>query len=207
MMDPTSLYPNSYHPIKTDRNRNFTGEARHFTRTQMPPKYYFVDFGISRRYDIGAVPLEPVIRGGDKSVPEHRTGDPCNPFPTDVYYVGNMIRQEFLKVSNLPWHIVPCFIPFQRKRNFDFMAPLVNKMVAEDPNSRPTMGVVVTTFAETKKLLGPRTLAARVADRNEFFPFSIARDIFHLGKHIFSGGNHMRRIDTGKAKSKLSATS
>ncbi|TFK72497.1 hypothetical protein BDN72DRAFT_731085, partial [Pluteus cervinus] len=63
-------------------------------RTERPPKYYFIDFGISRQYDPSdASPIEGIIRGGDKSPPEY--ADPsgrCNPFPTDVYSLGNTIR-------------------------------------------------------------------------------------------------------------------
>jgi hypothetical protein len=37
--------------------------------------------------------------GGDKTAPEHQNGDtPCNPFPTDVYYLGNLVRGYYMKV-------------------------------------------------------------------------------------------------------------
>ena len=106
-MDATPLYPKPYRPMQKGRlndlsdNGWFDGDPKHYSRTQRPVKYYLVDFGISRRYnpDDGP-PLEYPILGGDKSVPEFRISvNPCNPFPTDVYYLGSMIRKLFLKVS------------------------------------------------------------------------------------------------------------
>ncbi|KAJ7152632.1 hypothetical protein C8R43DRAFT_1189593 [Mycena crocata] len=67
------------------------------TRTACWPRYYSIDFGLSRRYDPDkGPPLEEMIRGGDKSAPEHRDGDSCNPFPTDIYYLGNLLDREFI---------------------------------------------------------------------------------------------------------------
>lgn len=101
MMDPTDLYPNSYHPVATDLNRNYIGKAQHFTRTQKSPKYYFVDFGNSHRYEPGTdlkAPQEPLPYSGDKTVPEYKGVEPYSPFATDVYLVGNLIREHFLEV-------------------------------------------------------------------------------------------------------------
>jgi hypothetical protein len=101
MMDG-SMYPDGWHPCDDDQMRDdFCVPAKHFSRTERPPKYFFIDFGISRRYDPeDKAPQELPIRGGDKSVPEFQghLGTPCNPFPTDIYYVGNLIRQGVMKV-------------------------------------------------------------------------------------------------------------
>jgi hypothetical protein len=91
------MYPNGFHPVKIDRNRNFKGAAKAYTRTQRPPVYYFIDFGLSRQYSSRHVLDEP-IRGGDKTAPEHRLKKRCNPFSTDIYYIGNLVRQVFMKV-------------------------------------------------------------------------------------------------------------
>jgi hypothetical protein len=103
MIDPTSLYPNGYHPVRIDRNRNFKGKAFHYTRTQRPPRYHLVDFGISRRYSPEQLPVqEDIILGGDKSPPEHEDENviTADPFPTDVYFMGNMIRENVIQVSS-----------------------------------------------------------------------------------------------------------
>lgn len=104
MMDALSLYPDGFHPIYIERTADLQHTAKHLTRTEAPPAYYLIDFGLSRQYsEDDQNPVEDIIRGGDKSVPEHRQGAignndmRSNPFPTDIYYLGNMIREEFLQ--------------------------------------------------------------------------------------------------------------
>lgn len=83
---------------------DFKGPAKHGTRTDHPVRYYFIDFGISRRYNPDDGPFrEPPIPGGDKSVPEFRdwNGQLLDPFSTDVYYLGNMLQNAVLKVCSV----------------------------------------------------------------------------------------------------------
>jgi hypothetical protein len=99
MFDPSEMYPQGFHPTQMDRSRDFKDRAkRYYTRTQRPPRYYLVDFGLSRQYR-SRNELEVPRRDGDKSVPEHRNDTLCNPFYTDIYYLGNVVRQEFIQVS------------------------------------------------------------------------------------------------------------
>lgn len=100
MMDPTGLFPGSFHPVKTDRSRDFRKTATRLTREQKPPTYYLTDFGLSRQYEPqDRPPLEGIIVGGDKTAPEHKNrSGRCDPFPTDVYYLGNVFRTDFLAV-------------------------------------------------------------------------------------------------------------
>lgn len=103
MMDPKPLYPEMYHPRVIDWSRDMRRPAKHFSRTTHPTRYYFIDFGLSRKYNADeGQPREPPIQGGDKSVPEfQRSSEPCDPFPTDIYYIGNLIREDFLQVCHL----------------------------------------------------------------------------------------------------------
>ncbi|EGN92979.1 hypothetical protein SERLA73DRAFT_190357 [Serpula lacrymans var. lacrymans S7.3] len=151
MMDPTSFYIDAYHPFDPCMRRDFKGEARHRTRTQRPPKYFFIDFGISRRYDpTDEQPLEDPIWGGDKTVPEfQRSNEPQNPFYTDVYYLGNVIREDFI----------------QGKFGFEFMIPLVADMVQDDPAKRPSMDEVVIRFEKLRQELSTWKLRSRVIDK------------------------------------------
>lgn len=97
------MFPKPYHPIEIERRRDWKGRAAYYTRTECPPRYLFIDFGLSIRYpDSDDGPhLELPIRGGDKTAPEH-TGHnylvPCDPFATDIYYLGNLIRETFILV-------------------------------------------------------------------------------------------------------------
>lgn len=130
MMHANDLYPGPYHPAQPHMKRDFSGYVNHLTRTQRPPKYYLIDFGLSRRYDANEEnPLEYPIFGGDKTVPEFQKNVdvPMNPFPTDVYYLGNVIREQFLYAR---WGL-------------EFLKPLVDDMVQDNPSGRLTMEAVV----------------------------------------------------------------
>ena len=100
MMDPKPLYPDGYHPVLKVSKRNGKGFAKYYSRTARPTKYYFINFGISRKYKPSDAPfLEIPIRGGNKSVPEFNpVTTRCDPFATDIYYLGNAIRGCFLEV-------------------------------------------------------------------------------------------------------------
>jgi hypothetical protein len=101
MLDPSRMYPQSFHPVDIWRRKNFRGNAKKYTRTRRPPRYLLIDFGHSRLYDpANGPPLDEPLSGGDKSAPEHQDQKtPCNPFPTDVYYLGNLIREDYLQVG------------------------------------------------------------------------------------------------------------
>ncbi|KAI0037676.1 hypothetical protein FA95DRAFT_1684840 [Auriscalpium vulgare] len=84
VLNPSGMYPSSFHPIKMNRSKNFYGFAKSYTRTQHPPHYYLIDFGLSRYYDpADGVSLDEAVRGGDKSVPEFR--DYLNDFLQKYY--------------------------------------------------------------------------------------------------------------------------
>ena len=102
MMD-SGLFIDAFHPVDPLMKRDFSGYARYKTRTERPVKYYFIDFGLSRRYDDSiAHPLEAPIWGGDKEVPEFQnSNEPRDPFATDVFYIGNAIRQDFVDVCRV----------------------------------------------------------------------------------------------------------
>jgi hypothetical protein len=102
MMDALDMFPEGFHPHKPHANPSLTAPSMSLTRTQRPPKYYLIDFGISRQYNpVNGKPLEWPIVGGDKTVPEFKNNKgPCDPFPTDVYYLGNFIREHFMTVRS-----------------------------------------------------------------------------------------------------------
>lgn len=104
-MDPTGLYSVLPHPLKTRRARDFRSTPSHTTRTLAPVRYYFIDFGHAKKYDL-SVPLEerlerPRWGAGDWSIPEFAKDDLCDPFAVDVYCLGHMIQCQFLEVLPL----------------------------------------------------------------------------------------------------------
>ncbi|KAJ3491002.1 hypothetical protein NLI96_g1020 [Meripilus lineatus] len=147
MMDPTNLYPDLFHPQVPNMSYEYTGQARHLTRTAAPVKYYLIDFGISRKFDpADGPPRELPIRGGDKSAPEIDSEEPIDPFPTDVYYLGNMIRMDILDVAH----------------GAEFLRPLAEDMAQDDPSKRPNMDEVVERFEKLRRSLWWWRLRARL---------------------------------------------
>ncbi|KAH9023964.1 hypothetical protein EDB85DRAFT_2075234 [Lactarius pseudohatsudake] len=153
MFDPSQMYPNGFRPVKIDRNRNFEGTAKAYTGTQRPPRYYFVDFGLSRQYPSRDAIDEP-LRSGDKSAPEHQLGRRCNPFHTDIYYIGDLVRQEFMKAGN-------------RKYNgFKFMEDLIASMTQDNPRERPLIEDILQEFSRIRASLSERKLRSAILSKN-----------------------------------------
>lgn len=189
MMDARPLYPEGYHPFLPRRKPDMSGYAKHLTRTQRPVKYFLVDFGLSRKYAPEDLPpLEPIIAGGDKSVPEFATVDACDPYPVDVYTFGNLIKMYFLDVSLFATFFDFCLITRQgdeftsSRSGFDFMRPLVTDMTQADPSKRPTIDEVVERFETIRKGLSSWKLRSRVVK---------SKDSYFMG--FFRGTRHWRR--------------
>lgn len=100
MLDPTNMYPDSFHPVDMGRSKDFRHDVKGYSRTRRPTRYLLIDFGLSRQYELsGEPPLDEPLRGGDSTAPEHQDGKTrCNPFPTDVYYLGNLVRRCYMQV-------------------------------------------------------------------------------------------------------------
>ncbi|TFK74309.1 hypothetical protein BDN72DRAFT_789580 [Pluteus cervinus] len=158
MMEGNELFPDRWN----QRFAHLTPEGqRHtnfFTRTQRPPTYFLIDFGISRRYDPSNTnPLEEPIYGGDKTVPEFETDkEAFNPFQTDIYYMGNMIRKSLIEGKG---------IEFTGYFGTGFLCPLIKDMIQPDPEKRPTIDEVVTRFDKICKTLSTWKLRSRPIPR------------------------------------------
>ncbi|KAG6809343.1 hypothetical protein H0H92_000634 [Tricholoma furcatifolium] len=130
MADSVHLFKAPPHPFDIGQTLNFSGRpVPIFSRTQKPVKYYLIDFDLAKEYPPGTPRLERVPWGGDRSVPEHKLGVPCDPFPVDVYCLGNCIRKHFLDGAT---HLTP-------NQGFEFMRELAEDMTNADPSKRPTM--------------------------------------------------------------------
>jgi hypothetical protein len=193
MMNALPLYDSPPHPYAIRKTRDFSAEAKaRSTRTCTPVKYYFVDFGLSRRYNPeDGQPLELPRWGGDKSVPEFLAADtPCDPFPVDVYCLGNVIRQSFLEVRYLVIAIVLSSMlskgdsMFPATKGLEFMKGLVADMVKDDPKQRPTMDEVVHRFCNIVQRLSSRKLRSRLGKKKEGAFRAVTRSIVHWAKQI-----------------------
>ncbi|KAJ7181906.1 hypothetical protein C8R46DRAFT_985174 [Mycena filopes] len=132
---PKGLYPDDFNPAKPWMAL-LRATSKLKSRTECWPRYHIIDFGLSRRYDpSNGPPLEDVILGGDKSPPEHFRSA-CNPFPTDIYFLGNNL--EALAKGTLG-DTMP--LP-----SLEFLTPLIVQMNQDDPASRPTIGEALSQF-------------------------------------------------------------
>ncbi|KAI9444377.1 hypothetical protein BJY52DRAFT_1216726 [Lactarius psammicola] len=165
MLDPTDMYPDSFHPVALGRSKDFRHKVKGYSRTRRPTRYLFIDFGLSRQYDpANGPPFDEPLHGGDRSAPEHQDGEtPCNPFPTDVYYLGNLVRRHYI----------------QKCKGFEFLEPLITDMVQEDPGKRPDLDEVVSRFSEIKSKLSTWKLRSRIARKHEIWPVAAWRSVSH----------------------------
>jgi hypothetical protein len=168
MLDPSGMYPDGFHPIQVNRRRDFRGRAKRFTRTLRPTRYYLIDFGLSRRYSSRNA-LDQPIRGGDKSAPEHRVRNLCNPFHTDIYYLGNLVRERFFKVRQTVQTLVDyaAYAIYQVYNGFGFMAGLVNAMTDENPAERPTIENVISRFSYIRDSLSEFKLRSIITSKKD----------------------------------------
>ncbi|EJF57684.1 hypothetical protein DICSQDRAFT_140238 [Dichomitus squalens LYAD-421 SS1] len=177
MYDPRPMYPNMFHPRKPNRTVDFKARAKHTTRTAAPVRYYYIDFGLSRRYNPeDGPPREHPIEGGDKSVPEFQNwnGELVDPFPTDIYYLGSMIKRTVLE-------------PY---RGAEFLKSLVEDMTQQDPFKRPTIHDVVRRFDDLWKSLGFFKLRSRLVQVKEDSytrRYRTYRHFFRTLKYVVSG--------------------
>ncbi|KAI0368266.1 hypothetical protein BV20DRAFT_1022672 [Pilatotrama ljubarskyi] len=173
MMDPTPLVSEPYHPLFPDLSYDGRRKVKVSTRTEHPVKYYFIDFGISRKYpDDCTSPREPPIWGGVKTVPEFQhSNEPQDPFPTDIYYLGNLLREDFVEKSAA----------------FAFMQSLVADMVQDDPAKRPTINEVIERFDKICASLGAWKLRSRVVHKKD----SSIVGFFRTIRHVYRTANYI----------------
>ncbi|THH31343.1 hypothetical protein EUX98_g2857 [Antrodiella citrinella] len=169
MMEPAPLFPDMFHPLATDRSRDLKHRARRTTRTRKPTRYYFTDFGNSEKYKTDTERTASPLLGLSKELqpPEFKqSNEPRDPFPTDVYYLGLMLRRELL----------------EKYHGLEFLESLVRDMTEEDPAARPTMQGVVKMFEHIRAALSRPTLRSRLIRKNEAdrsFLVRISRQVQH----------------------------
>jgi len=164
------MYPRGWHLCDDRMNREYTGRAKYYTRTQRPPKYCLIDFGISCRYNAEDLPvLEVPIHGGDRTVPEFQHSvAPCDPFATDIYYLGNVFRMDFMLAH----------------KGFEFMDTLVAEMVQDDPAKRPTMGEVARRFDGISETIDTKKLRSRLVSRDERSDEAMVNFVLHWYRRL-----------------------
>jgi hypothetical protein len=147
-----------------------------------------IDFGLSQRYS-SRDELDEPLRGGDKTAPEHQLGRLCNPFHTDIYYLGNLIRERFLNVIriNIGWFVA--HLAFQVYTGFAFMKELVDAMTDEDPEKRPKIEEVILRFSRIRDSLSRfklRSLMIAKKDPSLITTFRYARQVVRTAMYLLT---------------------
>ncbi|KAF7311480.1 Protein kinase domain-containing protein [Mycena kentingensis (nom. inval.)] len=193
VLDPTKLFPYGFHPVHHHQDLQDIHPARHITRTDCWPHYFIIDFGLSRQYNPAeGPPDEQVIYGGDKSPPEHRDYTSCNPFPTDIYFLGNLLKERLLyrQPSQLEQVRDASFVnPKMLNRSKGppctsllFLEPLIAAMTLPDPSQRPTIGEAIVQFDELCSKLSEWHL--RRQGQKHAFPFTWIRFFRQLKRAV-----------------------
>ncbi|TFK74315.1 hypothetical protein BDN72DRAFT_833667 [Pluteus cervinus] len=158
LMEGEQMFPEGWNHFRGHLTPRGDKHSTFFRRSLRPPKYYLIDFGLSRQYDASETnPLEPPIAGGDRSVPEFTTNkEAFNPFQTDIYYTGNTIRRFIMTGDKL---LVNGYY------GAGFLNPLIKDMVQKDPEKRPTIDEVMTRFEAICKKLSDQKLRSRPIPR------------------------------------------
>lgn len=179
MMNADAMYPGGFHPVAQDKSPNWKGRAKHFSRTKRPPRYYIIDFGISIRFPLSdASPRARAVWGGDGDRPPEiqQQGAEYDPFPADVFYLGNIIKHHFTEGRASP--------EVKKKMGFTFLESLAADMTNSDPAKRPTMEEVVARYSEIREGLSSWKLRQRVVRCDEFFLARWYRNTHHWGKTL-----------------------
>jgi len=165
MMDPKPMYPEMFHPTETELSRDYKRDAKSYSRTRRPPRYILIDYGISCKYEAEDLPpRESPLKSGDRTAPEIQSYDVLyDPFPTDVYYLGNLIRE----------HWIP------RYQALNFLQPFITPLVQDDPAQRPTIHDVVTQFGLLLSSLSSWKLRQRLRKKTESSTGAFFRGIGH----------------------------
>ncbi|KAF8069090.1 hypothetical protein FPV67DRAFT_1414680, partial [Lyophyllum atratum] len=123
MMDASELIPEGFHflrPITYDGINEWSEWRERGSSKSL--RYYFIDFGLSRRYSANVNIRDVGIWGQDKSFPERSSTIPYDPFKTDVYQLGNFILEISMEYDGLEY--------FQR---------IGKAMTRPNPDDRPSL--------------------------------------------------------------------
>ncbi|KAI5120181.1 hypothetical protein M0805_002649 [Coniferiporia weirii] len=133
MMNANQMYPKGFHPVQYDFLPAYYDFAPYRKRREVKGmKYFFLDFGISTRFQEGEAREVVGRKCGDKDVPELSSLVPYDPFATDIFILGNLYKEQFLAGY----------------ANLTFLAPLIGAMTQQDPDDRPSSDKALELFEE-----------------------------------------------------------
>ncbi|KAF8479940.1 hypothetical protein JB92DRAFT_3042195 [Gautieria morchelliformis] len=138
MMDARKLFPRGFHPINIDIDYKHDRYARHWTRTERPPKYLLIDFGLSRFYDPKhGPPLDLPVRGIDRTAPEPSKQPSIDQVMTRFEAMYRSLSFKLLR-THIGASVFYDFLHFFRRMRYAFMRiPPVPRAVLKVLSSSP----------------------------------------------------------------------
>ncbi|OCB92243.1 hypothetical protein A7U60_g350 [Sanghuangporus baumii] len=122
MLDGTSMYLEGFHPVLQSKSRSWKEPAKFRSRSNSRgAKYYFIDFGLSTRFEGTKEGRLVTGRICQDHVPELLDWIPYDPFAIDIYLLEDVYRRNFL----------------EKYSNVQFLRFLVESMTRKDPSQRP----------------------------------------------------------------------
>lgn len=104
MMGSRDMWPEPYHIMVPYRNQAFTTHVKKpSTRTVRPPKYYIIDYGLSRQYSLNDYhPTETTpIRRFRITLKFQNDFVPYDTLAVNIYCSGDIIQESTLEVSHI----------------------------------------------------------------------------------------------------------
>ncbi|KAI0819187.1 kinase-like domain-containing protein [Trametes gibbosa] len=150
MMDASSLYPSGYHPMQLGYTPDVLHPVTALPRAGRGVRYYYIDFGVSSRFQVGQSSL---VLGdvGRAYVPELSATVPYDAFKVDIYALGDLLSK----------------IIEQNFENTDFLLSLIVPMTQQRPDLRPTAEQVLHEWTRARSNFNESTLRWRLVPKGE----------------------------------------
>lgn len=104
MMEGRALFPGGFHPSRQDRSPDCKSKAFPIRRidAQVPVRYYFIDFSQAEQIQSTDICSISGRKEGPDGTLDLITDEPYEPFPVDVYSLGQIYRSAFIDACTIP---------------------------------------------------------------------------------------------------------
>ncbi|EMD34377.1 hypothetical protein CERSUDRAFT_117250 [Gelatoporia subvermispora B] len=176
LMDGNAMFPSGFHPIRDLALPDYSSDAPCYPRSEVPVRYYYVDFGISVYIPPDRHPkLSVGADGRDQEVPELSVDVPYNPFKVDIFIIGNLFRREF----------------HDKFSNVDFLSPLIACMIQTDPAQRPDAREALLRWQQIRAKVSLAKRKWRLRSRDEAWSEAIVFDTVSIVKQMVYFGRRL----------------
>ncbi|KIP08699.1 hypothetical protein PHLGIDRAFT_18868 [Phlebiopsis gigantea 11061_1 CR5-6] len=98
MMDSNRLYPRGHHPVRRELTMDVANDSGHLPRSDIPVKYYLVNYSMSTRFVEGQKPLFTGTEGHEQTPLESGAEQQRNAYKLDIYTLGRLYHEKFIGV-------------------------------------------------------------------------------------------------------------